>query len=204
MSGTVALGTRPRTQQTRSLLSRSYHKELLLTRHLENIKNDVYEDKNLSDKHGTKPLLSREELKELDNVLKKVKEEERKKEKIEEKYRKKHLVKLNGCSSEIFKDFKNLNDKCKLSGFDDFDFNESNIIYHYVDYDFCEEQTEINSENIIFSIMPSMDDKFYRITLGNGCCVVVNEPITEDNKEYLKEFYEKCKTYKSKYETYFI
>lgn len=181
-----------------------HHKELLLNRHLDNLNNDVYDLKKLSKKSKTKALLDHDELIELEDVLKKVRKEERKKEKIEEQYRKKYLVKVNGCSPEIFKDFKKLSESCNLTRFDDFEFNEDHIIYNYVDYDFCEEQTEINAENIIFSIMPSMDNKFYQIRLGNGCCVVIDEPITEDNKEHLKDFYEKCKTYKSKYPTYFI
>lgn len=111
-------------------------------------------------------------------ILKKSREEKRKKDKIEKEYRRKYLIKVNGCSPEIFKDFKKLSESCNLTRFDDFDFNEDHIIYNYVDYDFCEEQTEINAENIIFSIIPSMDNKFYQIRLGNGCCVGINEPLT--------------------------
>lgn len=137
-------------------------------------------------------------------ILKKSREEKRKKKKMENKYIKKNLIKVNGCSSEIFKDLKKLNENCKLTKFDNFKFEEDRIIYNDKNCDFCEEQRVINSENVIFCIMPTMDNMFYQITLGSGYCVTINESITEENKPYLKEFYEKCKTYESKYPTYFI
>lgn len=108
-------------------------------------------------------------------------------------------MKLIGCCEEIFKDFKYLNDNGFLSNFKDFNFQENKIIYSYIDYNFCEEETEINSENIIFFIMPSITKDSYEITLGNGCCVVIEEPITDKNEKALRDFYNKCKTYKSKY-----
>lgn len=137
-------------------------------------------------------------------ILKKSKEEKRKKDKIEKEYRRKYLIKVNGCSSEIFKDLKKLNENCKLTKLDNFKFEEDRIIYTNTNYDVCEKQKEINSENIIFSIMPTMDNMFYQITLGSDYCITINELITEENRHYLKEFYKKSKTYKSKYPTYFI
>lgn len=137
-------------------------------------------------------------------ILKKSREEKRKKDKIEKEHRRKYLVKVNGCSSEIFKDLKKLNENCKLTKFDNFKFKEDRIIYNDKNCDFCEEQGVINSENIIFSIIPTMDNMFYQITLGSSNCTTINEKITKDNEQYLKELYEKCKTYKSKYPTYFV
>ena len=178
------------------------HKAKLLIQHLKNIENDVYHDTNLSEEKGTTRLLEDLDLKQLEFVLKKVEQEEKKLYKARLKYEKENMVKLRGCSKEIFKDFKYLSDNNFLSNrFEDFDFQEDKIIYTYMDYGFYEEQVEIDSESIRFSIMPNMEGDSYRITLGDGCCVVIDEPITDSNKKALEDFYNKCKTYKSKYST---
>lgn len=54
------------------------HKEKLLVKHLENLKNDVYHDDNLCEDKGTTKLLEDSDLKELNFVLKKIEQEEKK------------------------------------------------------------------------------------------------------------------------------
>ena len=54
---------------------------------------------------------------------------------------------------------------------------------------------EINNANIVFSIMPSMDNKYYEIIIGNGSCVMILQSINNNNKESLRDFYEKCRSY---------
>lgn len=181
-----------------SLTMSPTHKELLLTRHLENLKNDIYNTENLSQEHKTQPLLTDAELKELDIILNKAKEEKQKQWEIEAEHEKKYLVKFNGCSLELFKDLKNLNDNNILTKFEDFEFIEDKIYYHYIDYDFFDSVSEINKDNILFSIMPSIDNSHYKIMLGNGCCIMVEEEITKSNKKALKDFYNRCKAYKLK------
>lgn len=178
-----------------SLSKSSHHKKILLNRHLENLKNDVYNDDKLCKEHGTTPLLTNRELEELDIVLEKAEEEQRKQWYIERKYEENHLIKFEGCPSQLFKDFVELNNFGALTEFDDFEFKEDKIIYHYIDYDFFEDKVEINKTNIIFSIMPSMDNKYYEIMIGNGCCVMISQPINDNNKKHLNDFYEKCKSY---------
>ena len=139
-----------------------------------------------------------------DILLEEEREEKRKKEKEDKEYIKKHLLKINGCSSEFFTDFKSLVEKCKLSKFNNFTFEDDKIIYSYIDCYSYKHELEINEENLIFSIIPIKNSRSYTIMLKHKYQVTVEVPITDSNEKHLKEFYEKCKTYESKYATYFI
>ena len=171
-------------------------KTRLLTQYLENVKNDVYRADNLSMEKEVPRLLSKDDLRKLNVILQNNEEEKERLYQVKKEYEKDNLIKLKDCPNEFFKEFKYLNDNNFLSdNFKDFKFLEDRITYTRVDCDFSEEQVEINNKCTVFSIMPSVDGHSYEITIGDGCCVTINEPITADNKESLENFYNKCKSY---------
>ena len=114
------------------------------------------------------------------------------------KYNRENRVSFVGCPKELISDLKYLSDnKCfDEDKFRDFEFCEDKIILTYLDWSDCEETTDIDCEDIHFSIMPSMDKSCYEIELGNGCVYMIENPITNENKQLLEDFYFKWKEYR--------
>lgn len=118
--------------------------------------------------------------------------------KEEELYRKENEVEMIGCPPEFIQDLKKLHDSSALDELgEDYIFLEDKIIYKYFDmYDGIEENIEITTESIWFSMLPDKSNSTMSLEIGTGCVCRHTLSLDENNKEKILEFWSKWKKFK--------
>lgn len=166
-------------------------------RAIDNLIANLKENPNWGSSYADrKAIMDDEGKKQIEAWQKKQDEEYAREQEEEEKYQKENKFSLIGCPAEFIKDLKKLNDKRALDLGDDYFFYKDKIIYKFFDWDMFEEEVEINTDNMWFSMYPNKEKTMMTLEIGTGCVVQHHLELNSKNKEKLLNFWSKWKKFK--------